>query len=55
MINDVNMIIFFFFYKQWVTCEKNNVCATVTIDADYDRQIHNNNNNMQAGKRVVYG
>ena len=44
-----------FFYKQRVTCEKNDVCATVTIDADFDRQIHNNNNNMQAikVKRVV--
>ena len=29
------------------------MCATVTIDADFDRQIHNNNNNMQAIKRVV--
>ena len=28
-----------FFYKQRVTCEKNDVCATVTIDADFDRQI----------------
>ncbi len=44
-----------FFYKQRVTCEKNDVCATVTIDADFDRQIHNNNNNnMRAVKRVVY-
>ena len=24
-----------FFYKQRVTCEKNYVCATVTIDADF--------------------
>ena len=40
MINHVNMI---FFYKQRVTCEKNDVCATVTID----RQIRNNNNNMR--------
>ena len=30
------------------------MCATVTIDADFDRQIHNNNNNMRAVKRVVY-
>ena len=30
------------------------MCATVTIDADFDRQIHNNNNNnMRAVKRVV--
>ena len=28
------------FYKQRVTCEKNDVCATVTTDADFDRQIH---------------
>ena len=30
------------------------MCATVTIDADFDRQIHNNNNNnnMRAVKRV---
>ena len=48
MINHVNMI---FFYKQGVTCEKSDVCATVTIDADFDRQIRNNNNNMRAVKR----
>ena len=31
------------------------MCATVTIDAEFDRQIHNNNNNnnMRAVKRVV--
>ena len=28
------------------------MCATVIIDADFDRQIHNNNNNMRAVKRV---
>ena len=28
------------------------MCATVTIDADFDRQMHNNN--MRAVKRVVY-
>ena len=47
MINHVNMIIFF--YKQRVACEKNYVCATVTIDADFDRQMHNNNNNNAGG------
>ena len=43
MINHVNKCDIF--YKQRVTCEKNDVCATVSIDADFDRQIHNNNNN----------
>ena len=52
IINHVNIIIFF--TKQRITCEKSDVCATVTIDADFDRQIHNNNNNMRAVKRVVY-
>ena len=52
MINHVKTIIFF--YKQRVTCEKNDICATVTIDADFDRQIHNNNNKMRAVKSVVY-
>ena len=39
-----------------ITCGRVNVLfvATITIDADFDRQIHNNNNNnMRAGKRVV--
>ena len=56
MINHVNMIKKN--YKQRVTYEKNYVCATVTIDTDFDRQIHNNNNNnnndMRAVKLVVY-
>ena len=31
------------FLTNKVTCEKNDVHATVTLDADFDRQIHNNN------------
>ena len=38
-------------YKQRFTCEKNDVCVTVTIDADF---YNNNNNNMRAVKSVVY-
>ena len=38
-------------YKQVVTCEKSDVRATVILDAGFDRQIHNNNNNMRAVKR----
>ena len=58
MINHVNMIIFLQTKSHitlpfYLTCEKKDVCATVTIDADFDRQIHNNNN-MRAVKRVVY-
>ena len=37
-----------FFYKQRVTCEKNDVCATVTIDADFDGQILVHNNSFVA-------
>ena len=43
MINHVNMIDLIV-YKQRVTCEKNDVCAAVTLDTDFDRQSHEGNN-----------